>query len=221
MQKPRAPEDATSKKFDAWARSGKAEAMEKGHANSVEKILQSAKFGGKEFTFLDIGCGNGWVVRKIVASYPPCTKCIGIDKSTQMIDRAKAHPHNTEIEKYYCADIEKWRYRGQKFDYIFAMESIYYSDSVKSALAKIHKLLNPGGVFLCGMDYYAENTATKRWSAAMNIPMHLYSEKEWHKLFTDAGFKTRLSRIRNPGATELWKQKMGTLLVKGTKPFQS
>ena len=38
--------------------------MEHEHAKSVQKFLNSISFD-KPFSFLDVGCGNGWVVRKI------------------------------------------------------------------------------------------------------------------------------------------------------------
>ena len=51
--------------FGEWARIGKDEGMEEGHASSVDEML---KFSLKErnlinqrFNFLDLGCGNGWV----------------------------------------------------------------------------------------------------------------------------------------------------------------
>ena len=53
------------KTFDKWAQNGRAELMEKEHGNNVSKFLQTISFD-KPFTFLDVGCGNGWVVRKIV-----------------------------------------------------------------------------------------------------------------------------------------------------------
>ena len=56
--------DKTSQLFDKWAKTGRAEAMEKGHGTTVNKFLDKLVFD-KSFTFLDIGCGNGWVVRKI------------------------------------------------------------------------------------------------------------------------------------------------------------
>ena len=43
--------------------------MEKGHAVSVGDMLNFALKErvdkGKKFSFLDVGCGNGWVVRKV------------------------------------------------------------------------------------------------------------------------------------------------------------
>ena len=60
--------------------------MEEGHGVTVSKFLGSISFD-KPFSFLDIGCGNGWVVRKI-ANHPKCKKAMGIDKSKNMIKRA-------------------------------------------------------------------------------------------------------------------------------------
>ena len=80
--------DKTSRYFDRWASTGKAEEMEKGHGNNVNKFLDKIDFE-KEFTFLDIGCGNGWVVRRM-AKIDTCKKAIGIDKSQNMIKNAKS-----------------------------------------------------------------------------------------------------------------------------------
>ena len=78
--------DKTSKLFDRWAKSGRSEEMEKGHGTTVNKFLDKLTFE-KPFTFLDIGCGNGWVVRKI-SQLSKCRKAIGIDKSKSMIEKA-------------------------------------------------------------------------------------------------------------------------------------
>ena len=50
--------DKTSQLFDRWAKTGRAEEMEKGHGTTVNKFLDKLTFN-KSFTFLDIGCGNG------------------------------------------------------------------------------------------------------------------------------------------------------------------
>ena len=51
--------------FDNWALIGRDERMAKGHAVSVKEMLKLAITGQKKFSFLDVGCGNGWVVRKM------------------------------------------------------------------------------------------------------------------------------------------------------------
>lgn len=209
--------DKSARKFDEWSHNGKAEDMQKGHANSVEKMLESVRFDKDQFSFLDIGCGNGWVVRKVASDNAGCRQSVGIDKSAGMTRRASEHPQNTGVERYTCADIESFTYGGPKFDYAFAMESIYYVSSIESALANIHRLLRPDGIFLCGMDFYAENTATKRWAAAMKITMHLHSKGEWRILFADAGFTTKMRHIKDAASKSAWKRNVGTLFITATK----
>jgi len=62
--------------FDEWAKIGRAELMEKEHSKTVLKFLNSIPFE-KQFSFLDVGCGNGWVVRKI-SQIQNCKKAVGI-----------------------------------------------------------------------------------------------------------------------------------------------
>ena len=55
--------------FSEWAGKGKDEGMERGHAASVNQMLNLAlatnNLSQRPFTSIDIGCGNGWVVRKL------------------------------------------------------------------------------------------------------------------------------------------------------------
>ena len=205
--------DKVAKKFDEWAKSGKAESMESEHKKSVSKFLDAVKFD-EPFSFLDVGCGNGWVVRKI-SENTCCKKAIGIDKSKGMIARAASI--SGKKERYIHADVESWRYSG-KFDYVFSMESIYYADSVSAALAKIFRLLKPGGTFFCGTDFYSDNKATARWADIMKIQMHLYSKREWRRLFKNAGFNTKVKQIKDPKSKKKWRREYGTLFITGIKP---
>ena len=206
--------DDVSKKFDAWAINGKAELMEKGHGVNVLKFLKKISFD-KPFTFLDVGCGNGWVIR-YASDISTCKKAIGIDKSKKMIIQANKKIKNNK-ESYVCTDIETWKYTS-KFDYIFAMESIYYANSMEKAIKKIYKLLKPGGQFFCGTDFYTENKATTKWSNMMKIQMHLHSKEEWKEFFKNTGFITQTKQIKDLKSNEKWKKEFGTLFIIGTKP---
>ena len=206
--------DGVRKTFDKWAQNGRAELMEIEHGKNVSKFLQTVSFD-KAFTFLDVGCGNGWVVRKI-AKEEKCKKSIGIDKSKKMILEAIK---KTSIgkEKFIHTDIETWKYRG-KFDFIFSMESLYYADSIEIALEKIYKMLKPGGQFFCGTDFYTDNKATARWASIMKIQMHLHSKKEWKKFFQNTGFLVKTKHIKDLKNSKKWKREYGTLFIIGTKP---
>ncbi len=205
--------DQVKRIFDKWAASGRSELMEKEHAKTVLKFLKTVPFE-KPFSFLDVGCGNGWVVKK-VASLKNCKLAIGIDKSKKMITKAKSQRKSSK-ELFIQADIQKWNYR-KKFDYIFSMESLYYSSPMEASLEKIFKLLKIGGQFFCGTDFYKDNKATTRWSKQMKVPLDLRSKAEWKKMFEDAGFKTKTRQVKDPANRKKWKREFGTLFVIGTK----
>ena len=206
--------DAVRKIFDKWAQNGRAELMEIEHGKNVLKFLQTISFD-KPFTFLDVGCGNGWVVRKI-AKEEKCKKATGIDKSKKMIQEA-IKKTSLKKEEFIHTDIESLKYRG-KFDFIFSMESLYYADSIETALEKIFKILKPGGQFFCGTDFYTDNKATARWASIMKIQMHLHSKKEWKKFFQNTGFLVKTKHIKDLKNTKKWKREFGTLFITGTKP---
>ncbi|MFB5612031.1 MAG: class I SAM-dependent methyltransferase [Nitrosarchaeum sp.] len=200
--------------FDKWAKSGRDELMEKEHGKNVMKFLDGISFD-KPFSFLDVGCGNGWVVRKI-AEKEHCKKAIGIDKSKNMIKLANIKK-KTSKENYIHKNIESLKYQS-KFDFIFSMESLYYVDSIEIALKKIYNLLKPGGYFFCGTDFYTDNKATAKWADIMKIQMHLRSKQEWKKFFKDAGFETKTRQIKDLKNKKKWKREFGTLFIIGKKP---
>ena len=75
--------------FSEWALRNRDEGMESGHANSVNEMLNIAISMLEEpFSAIDVGCGNGWVCRKL-QSNDNCSKIVGIDGSIEMINKAK------------------------------------------------------------------------------------------------------------------------------------
>ena len=53
--------------FGEWAELGRDEGMEKGHQQSVDEMLSMVLKGRKQFSFIDAGCGNGWLRADIVS----------------------------------------------------------------------------------------------------------------------------------------------------------
>ena len=208
--------DQVRKTFDRWAQNGRAELMETEHGKNVLKFLKTVSFD-MPFTFLDVGCGNGWLVRKI-ACKDNCKKATGIDKSKKMIVEAKKKTECKKKEEFIHTDIESMSHKGRKFDFVFSMESLYYADSIETALEKIYKLLRPGGQFFCGTDFYTDNKATVRWADIMKIQMHLHSKKEWRELFKSTGFAVKTKHVKDLKNKKRWKREHGTLFITGTKP---
>ena len=210
--------DRVAAAFDEWAINDRHKILEEGHQFSVHTmldLLQEKKCFNKPFSFLDVGCGNGWVVRYIAANKEHCTRASGIDISPTMIDRAQ-EMQEVSLEEYHVMAIEEWD--TSPFDLIFSMESIYYTTSMPRAISQVYSLLVPGGMFVCGTDYYTENQDTAYWGDSLDITMHMHTESEWIDMFRNAGFQTSFVHVRDPNSPVRWKREQGTLFVIGVRP---
>ncbi|RPG56563.1 MAG: hypothetical protein CBC56_002660 [Flavobacteriales bacterium TMED96] len=54
--------------FDNWVKIGKDDGLEKNHASAVSKMVEYSTSALEKFSFIDAGCGNGWLVRNLSIS---------------------------------------------------------------------------------------------------------------------------------------------------------
>ena len=193
--------------FSEWAQNGKDEGMERHHYQSVMNMINYASSKLSKYSFIDAGCGNGWVIRK-VAEDPKCSKAIGVDGSKNMIDKAK----RLDVKnKYYCEDLLMW-IPNEKADIIHSMEVFYYFENPGNLIKHINNnWIKIGGRLIMGIDFYMENKTAHSWQKECGISiMRLYSEIEWKKFFNNAG----LSKVESwrHGESKDWG---GTLIVTG------
>ena len=196
--------------FHEWAEKGKDVGMEKGHAASVDVMLNLLlEDASKPFSAIDIGCGNGWVVRQL-SKHQHCTTASGVDGATAMIERA----HEIDPEGlYHYGQLPEWKPQ-QPVDVIHSMECLYYLHQPLEFLQMIHDdWMNPAGKLVIGMDHYEENPASHDWPDSLNVHMTTLSIQTWVEGMLSAGFET-VNAIQT-GAKEGWA---GTLVLSGTKP---
>ena len=198
--------------FSEWAKDGKDIGMEKGHAKSVDEMIAYAfkerSHFGKNFSFLDLGCGNGWVVRNVTKN-PLCERAVGIDGAKQMIANAESAGGNA---KYILADINSFE-SDEKYDVIHSMEVLYYLEDPSKVVQKISEFwLNEGGRLIVGIDLYYENTDSHSWQEKVGTPMLMLKESEWINIFEVAGLKDIQTWRANSSSD--WA---GTLVITGKK----
>ncbi len=193
--------------FGEWAVKGKDKGMEKSHALPVGEMLDFLFSKKKDkFTFLDLGCGNGWVVRQ-VAKNPLCIRAVGIDGAEKMISNAKSLSDSTE---YILADIDTFQ-SVEKYDIIHSMEVLYYLDNPKEVIKKIsEEWLKDNGRLIIGIDHYYENLESHSWQEKVGTRMLLLKEEEWLDMFKEAGLKQIESWRANKNPE--WE---GTLVITG------
>ena len=198
--------------FGEWAEKGKDIGMEKGHALAVEDMISFATQERtnlkRNFSFLDLGCGNGWVVR-MLENNQLCVRSVGIDGAKQMIEKASEDTSNSEfllenIDTYSSPD---------KFDLIHSMEVLYYLENPALTVKKIaDSWLNEGGRLIAGVDLYYENQESHSWEDRVGTKMMMLKEAEWIEIFSSAGLKEVKSWRSNQSQT--WA---GTLVLTGKK----
>ena len=198
--------------FGKWAEEGKDVGMEKGHATSVKDMLnfalQERTNIGKNFSFLDLGCGNGWAARK-VAENTLCTDAVGLDGAEQMIINAKKIAGQVE---YIHADINSY-IPNRKFDLIHSMEVLYYlEDPAEKVKSFTNNWLEDQGRLIIGIDHYYENLDSHSWEEKVGTPMLMLKEAEWLDIFNESG----LGDIKSWRSNES-KDWAGTLILTGIK----
>ena len=174
--------------FHDWAIAGKDEGMEKGHAASVSEMLefiwQQVESTDQNFSAVDVGCGNGWVVRKL-KSHDKCEYAMGIDGAEAMIAKAKTIDANTDYAQALLPDFQPKR----KFDFIHSMEFLYYLKEPENMLKLFHdNWLSNSGWAVIGIDHYAENEDSLSWPDYVGVHMSTRTTEQWQQAWMDAGF---------------------------------
>tara|TARA_Y100001970_G_C14207127_1_gene844739 strand:- start:1643 stop:2260 length:618 start_codon:yes stop_codon:yes gene_type:complete len=193
--------------FSNWAENGRDQGMANAHGPAVAEILSSTLDQRKKpFSFIDAGCGNGWVVRK-VHSMSLCESACGVDGARAMIENAR----NIDPDgQYYLKDLFSW-IPDNKADIIHSMEVFYYFEKPNLLTEHIvENWLNPGGTLVIGLDHYIGNPDSYNWSKDLNVHMSLLSEHDWLDMFVDAGLSACKTWKANPS-----KDFPGTLVVTG------
>ena len=198
--------------FGEWAEKGKDIGMEKGHALAVEDMISFATQERtnlkRNFSFLDLGCGNGWVVR-MLENNQLCVRSVGIDGAKQMIEKAG---EDTSKSEFLLENIDTY-ISPDKFDLIHSMEVLYYLENPALTVKKIaDSWLNDGGRLIAGVDLYYENQESHSWEDRVGTKMMMLKEAEWMEIFSSAGLQEVESWRSNQ--SQDWA---GTLVLTGKK----
>ena len=171
--------------FSQWALIGKDEGMERGHAPSVQAMLELAipKLNSG-FSAIDLGCGNGWVTRMLTELGAGHSE--GVDGSNEMINKATSKDSN---HKYSQGLLPGWS-PGRRFDLVHTMEFLYYLDDPAGMISIIHdEWLEENGILVAGVDHYLEHEESLTWPEHVGVHMTTLSIDDWKSAMVNAGFK--------------------------------
>jgi SAM-dependent methyltransferase len=119
---------------------------------------------------LDVGCGNGHLVRRIAEQTG--TNVVGIDADARMVETARGAISDSRVE-FIEADFMSF-HPDRKFDFICSVASIHHLP-FEQALQKMTALLHPNGV-LAVLGLYRETGPVDTAFASLAEPVNaLYS----------------------------------------------
>lgn len=206
--------------FEDWAARGRAGGMAERHEPFVRPVFERLPLP-PDGAYLDVGCGNGYTVRW-AATASPDGRAVGLDVSPRMIALARELSSDLPNASFHVAAFPgEHPLEPGSFDAIYSMEVFYYLPDLHAGLAEVRRLLRPGGVFACQVDFYRENAASHGWPEDVGVEMTLLDEAGWREAFEKAGLEVvDQLRVRLPAdeAPAAWQAEEGSLATLGRRP---
>lgn len=122
------------------------EEMNKSNFRINIDTIESLKLTGSD-SLLEIGMGNGFFVKHLF-NLNKSIKYIGCDSSEKMVDEARKLNQQlvkTRQADFYIASAEDLPFKGEIFNKVFSVHSIYFWNNPELALSEIYRVLKPSG----------------------------------------------------------------------------
>jgi phthiocerol/phenolphthiocerol synthesis type-I polyketide synthase E len=143
--------------------------------NSTQLVLEvvgNCQLAGRRV--LDVGCGRGGTIAALHRFFSP-SRIVGIDLSSLAIQFCRRTHHYPEVS-FVCGDAEHLPFDAGSFDAVINIESSHSYPNVAAFYAGVHRVLEPGGVFL-----YADTMAAGQAGSRLGM-------------LTAQGFQVELAR---------------------------
>jgi SAM-dependent methyltransferase len=163
------------------------------NAHYSRLILQAIPSGCRNA--LDVGCGDGRLVRRIAEQTG--TNVVGIDADARMVETAREATSDSPVE-FLEADFMSFN-RDLKFDFVCAVASIHHLP-FEHALQKMAALLRPHGV-LAVLGLYREVGPVDTALASLAVPVNALYSLRSNNVASNAPTRTPQMTLREIRAT--------------------
>ena len=169
--------------FDEWATSGKDRGMEDRHWHTAKHVLARMPVEPGD-TVLDLGTGSGYALRALRER--DVGRGYGLDGAPEMARNARGYTEDDAVG-YLVGDFDALPFAADSIDHVFSMEAFYYAADPLHTLEEVRRVLAPGGMFYCAVNYFAESEHTHEWQENISVEMTLWDRSEYREAFRDAG----------------------------------
>ncbi|QAA82725.1 SAM-dependent methyltransferase [Aequorivita sp. H23M31] len=166
---------------------------DEGYYQQVKEINEYIK---PNFKVLELGCGKGFNSHYLASSNTK-SQFHGIDISKTHLKYAKKRAKNLRNLQPSYGNFHSLNFDDNTFDIVFELESVCHSDSPKTVLDEVYRVLKTGGKFILYDGFRTENYTT---STALQKKSALLVEKtmavntghtilEWLEIAKESGFE--------------------------------
>ncbi|MDH3468878.1 MAG: class I SAM-dependent methyltransferase [Gammaproteobacteria bacterium] len=159
-----------------------------------KKLCVTREYFQPDMEVFEFGCGTG----STAITHAPYVKHIhAIDISSKMIEIAqgKAHAKNVKNVTFQRSTIDEFSVRDQSLDAVLGLSILHLLDNMEEVIAKVHKMLKPGGIFVTStaclgdtMKYIKLIAPIGKFLGLMPL-VKVFTTKELQDNLTDAGFQ--------------------------------
>jgi ubiquinone/menaquinone biosynthesis C-methylase UbiE len=170
--------------------------MNAGHA-AISRWGLSHLSLAKDARVLDVGCGGGANVRRLLGMCPDGF-VEGLDYSERSV-KASRGKNASEIGKrcdIRLGSVSAMPYDDGAFDAVVAFETVYFWPDAAKDFREVRRVLRPGGTFLICNE--ASDPADVTWTDRID-GMRVYGEDELIRSLSDGGFEVTGSHSRENG----------------------
>ena len=189
---------------DSWGKNVKpwVAAVRQGEIESrvlvTDRTIIDAVLARVPETVIDVGCGEGWLVRELEKKG---INCLGVDVVPELIEYAKEEGGGTfkslSFDELACGVLD------EQFDVLVCNFSLLGNESVDQLFHKAPSILNEGGAFIvqtihpvvgCGAEKYEDGWRQGSWAGFSDqfcdpAPWYFRTLETWKSLFEKNGFK--------------------------------
>lgn len=187
------------RRFNRWARRGRGESMERGHARIAETIWKRMELSATD-RILDLGCGQGWACRVMAQRAPQGCLVMGIDISDEMIRRARENSPSLCNVTYQCGQAQHIPRPANYFTKIISIEAFYYFERQDEVLQELFRVMQAGGQLYLLLCLFRDDHKPKGWFEDVSLPVHNRSISEYEDMLRRTGWIDVISQVFDFGA---------------------
>ena len=158
------------------------------------KLATTREYFRPDMTVLELGCGTGSTA---IAHAPYVGHIRATDISGKMIEIAKGRAAEADVRNvsFETGSVEDLDVASESIDAVLALSLLHLLDDRDAAIARIHDVLRPGGIFVSNtvclgdnMKWFRFVAPVGRWLGVFPL-LRIFTRNELEAGITSAGFE--------------------------------